>query len=148
MLKHRRTIGPDILNAALAGLEAQRSQIEQHIAEVHAMFGGRGPKRQPARDETSTPAKPARKRRKLSAVAKSNIKAAQRKRWAAVRKRRAASKAVADLKAADKRTRTAGKTGGQANRRARATDDVAVNSNDETTAAKLQSPALAESVGA
>src|SRR5690242_9226694 len=88
-----RPINPDILNAALSGLEAQRQKIDDHIAEIHRML--------PARRVgglLKTVAKPvapiagsaigrsARKKRVLSAEARKRIAAAQKKRWAAFRK--------------------------------------------------------------
>ena len=87
------SISPDILNAALVGLEAQRGKIDDQIAQIHRML--------PARrigDLLKTVAKPVapiagraigkkvRKKRVLSAEARKRIADAQQKRWAAFRK--------------------------------------------------------------
>ena len=87
------SISPDILNAALVDLEAQRAKIDDQIAQIHRML--------PARrigGLLKTVAKPvapmagsgigtkARKKRVLSQGAHKRIAAAQKKRWAAIRK--------------------------------------------------------------
>jgi hypothetical protein len=92
-MPRHRSVSPDILEAALAGLEAQEQKIDQHIAEVHRLL--------PARRIGSvlkTVAKPVapivghalgaepRKKRVLSPEARKRIADAQKKRWAAVRK--------------------------------------------------------------
>jgi len=88
-----RSVSPDILEAALAGLEAQKQKIDDQIAEVH--------RRIPARrigGVLKTVAKPVapivgtaigtrvRKKRALSPEARKRIADAQKRRWAAVRK--------------------------------------------------------------
>ena len=88
-----RSVSPDILEAALAGLEAQKQKIDNQIAEVHRML--------PARrigGVLKTVAKPvapivgsaigtkAGKKRVLSPEARKRIADAQKRRWAAVRK--------------------------------------------------------------
>lgn len=88
-----RSVSPDILIAALVGLEAQREKIDDHIAQIHRML--------PARrigGVLKTVAKPvapiagpaiargAQNKRVLSAEARNRIAAAQKKRWAAFRK--------------------------------------------------------------
>ena len=75
------------LNAALEGLELQKSRIEEQIRQVRALLGGRSPK--PA---AAAPDKPA-KRRRLSVAARKRIALAQRRRWAEYRKKVAAAKA-------------------------------------------------------
>jgi hypothetical protein len=87
------SISPEILKAALAGLEAQKQKVDDQIAEVHRML--------PARRVGSilkTIAKPvapivgtaigtkARKKHVFSPEARKRIADAQKKRWAAVRK--------------------------------------------------------------
>jgi len=67
-----------LLEAALIGLESQRTHIEEQIAAVHSMIDGR-PNKARAVSKTSKPA--VRKRRKMSAAAISRIRAAQKKRW-------------------------------------------------------------------
>ena len=69
------------LEAALVGLEAQRDKLEQQIAQVRRAIGG----------GTKTVAKPVapiagRKKRTMSAAARTRIAAAQKKRWANFRK--------------------------------------------------------------
>jgi hypothetical protein len=74
-----------ILAAALAGLEAQRSRIEEQIAEVRSLLGkGRGAAAKPAARRKA--------KRKLSATGRRRIILAQKRRWDAFRKRQAAAK--------------------------------------------------------
>ena len=83
MPKGRTVPNSDLLNAALEGLQAQKKRIDEQISQVQAMLGrrrGRPPAAAPAA------AKPARKRQ-LSAAARKNIAAAQKRRWAEYRKR-------------------------------------------------------------
>ena len=79
----------EILNAALAGLELQKSKIDAQIAHVRGLLGKRGPGRPPASAAPAAAAaagaKP--KRRTLSAAARKRIAAAQKKRWAEFRKK-------------------------------------------------------------
>ena len=86
-------LAPDILAAALAGLEVQRARIDGQIAEVRALMGRRGPGRPPAAARSVSAATPApkKKRRKLSPEGRARIIAATKKRWAAIRKQKAAS---------------------------------------------------------
>jgi hypothetical protein len=84
-------VSHDLLNAALAGLEAQRSKLEEQIAQVRTFLGtqpkrrGRPPKQKQARGgggDIPTPFK----RRKMSAAARKKMAALMKKRWAAARK--------------------------------------------------------------
>jgi hypothetical protein len=68
-------LNPELLTAALAGLEAQRQQIDSRIAEVRRMLGSRA-----AATARATPA--SSQKRVMSAAAKARIAEAQRKRWA------------------------------------------------------------------
>jgi hypothetical protein len=81
----RGAADPDLLSAALLGYEQQRSAIVDKIAELRRQLGRRG-----AANGVAIPADavrvPVRKKRTLSAVARNRIAAAQRKRWAALRK--------------------------------------------------------------
>ncbi len=72
-----------LLEAALEGFELQKKQIEERIAEVRRMLGGRraAPKPAAAPEASTQPA--ARKRRAMTAAARKRIAAAQKKRWAA-----------------------------------------------------------------
>jgi hypothetical protein len=69
----------EILQAALAGLQHQASEIQNKMAEICARIGG---------SQRSLPAEnsPPPKTRVLSAAGRRRIAAAQRKRWAAYRK--------------------------------------------------------------
>jgi hypothetical protein len=70
----------EMLEAALAGFQHRLEEIDQRMAEVKAMLGG---KAAPAADRDA--GTPGRKRRKMSAAARARIAAAQRKRWAAAK---------------------------------------------------------------
>ena len=65
-----------ILEAALAGLEAQRHRLDEQIAEVRTVLG-------PKRRATLAPAKP-----RIGAAGRKRIAEAQRKRWAVLKKAR------------------------------------------------------------
>ena len=87
----RSTAAPskDILEAALQGLEAQREKLDEHIAQVRAMMGGRPgrpPKAAAAAAKHAPETRTARKKRVLTPEARKRIAAAQKKRWAAFRK--------------------------------------------------------------
>ena len=76
---------PTLLEAALEGLEIQKTRIEEQIQQVRKMLGRRG-----AKSATTAEAAPAvRKGRKrpLSDAARKRIAAAQKKRWAEYRKK-------------------------------------------------------------
>ena len=80
-------ISREVLSAALAGLELQRTKIEEHIAQVRGMLGRRGPGRPPkeATGAVAGQVTTARRkgRRRFSAKARARMAEAQRKRWAA-----------------------------------------------------------------
>jgi hypothetical protein len=75
MPKLKRTV----LEAAIVGLEHQKTQIDIQIAELHQMLNG-GPTEMPA-----TPEAPAGKRRRFSAAARRRMALAQKERWAKIR---------------------------------------------------------------
>ena len=78
-----------LMQAALEGLEAQRSRIEEQIQQVRTMLGQKRRGRPPAASTTaneSAGSKPERKKRVLSVAARKRIAAAQKKRWANFRK--------------------------------------------------------------
>ena len=86
----------EILEAALQGLESQRERLDEQISEVRSMLGSRGPGRPPASAKKATSnagsdEKPSGRRGKrvLSPEARKRIAAAQKKRWAAFRKKQA-----------------------------------------------------------
>lgn len=76
-----------LLEAALEGLQLQRSRIDEQIAEVRRLLGQRSapPSVPGGRSHNGTPAG-ARGRRPLSAAARKRIAAAQKRRWAEYRK--------------------------------------------------------------
>jgi hypothetical protein len=71
---------PEIIAAAIAGFEAQKTQIDAKIADLRAALTG-GPA-----ETGATPAPAVHKRRKMSAAARKRIGDAQRKRWAESKK--------------------------------------------------------------
>ncbi|HYW47834.1 MAG TPA: hypothetical protein VE959_33515 [Bryobacteraceae bacterium] len=73
----------ELLQAALAGFQQRLEQIDQKMAEIKAMLGGKAAPAAPGDD--GTPAQAGRKRRKMSAAARRRIAAAQRKRRAAAK---------------------------------------------------------------
>ncbi len=88
---------PAFLEAALEGLELQKSRIEEQIREVRALLGRRGAGG--ARTAQADVAAPAPRRRRLSAAARKRIAAAQKRRWAEYRKGAAAPQAKKAAKA-------------------------------------------------
>jgi hypothetical protein len=77
MAKTLAANGPEILEAALVGLESQREKLEAQIAHVRSLLGRRTA-RGPVAEVTG--------KRELSPEARKRIAAAQKKRWAAFRK--------------------------------------------------------------
>lgn len=74
-----------LLEAALEGLELQRSRIEGQIEEVRRLLGKRKPRA--AKSDATTAADTASKKRELSPAARKRIAAAQKRRWAEYRKK-------------------------------------------------------------
>lgn len=74
-----------LLEASLAGLEARLLVVISQIESVRSMMGKRGPGR-PKAESVEAEAPKKRKKRVLSPEARAKIIAAQKKRWAAVRK--------------------------------------------------------------
>jgi hypothetical protein len=88
---------PELLAAALQGLEAQRARLDAHIAEVRRMLG--------ARPQKPAPPPAARKpKRKMSAAGRKRIAEATRKRWAEYRRRQAETAGKARGRAAVRKT--------------------------------------------
>ena len=84
MPKQTGGLSPDVLQAALHGLEARKQAIEEQIRQVRSMLGGASaaePATPSAARKIATPAAP--KKRKLSAAGRKRIAEAARKRWAA-----------------------------------------------------------------
>lgn len=76
-----------LLAAALEGLELQRARIDEQIQKVRSMLGKGGLK---MAAEAAAPVKlpvPRKQRRRLSAEGRARIAEAQKKRWAAARKK-------------------------------------------------------------
>jgi hypothetical protein len=71
----KQNLNPEILAAALEGLEAQRARLDAHIAQTRRLLGTR-PQEPAAAAETPRP------KRKMSAAARKRISIATRKRWA------------------------------------------------------------------
>ncbi len=65
----------EILNAAIEGLEAQKSRIDAQMAEIRQMLNE-------ARIKPAATPERANRKRKMSAAARKRIGDAQRKRWA------------------------------------------------------------------
>lgn len=80
-------IDPSILEAALIGLEHQKSEIEAKTAEIRRRLRGL-----PAASEAGAPRQRGAKRR-LSAAARKRIAKATKKRWAEYRAKKAAAAA-------------------------------------------------------
>jgi hypothetical protein len=94
------------LRAALIGYESEKAKIQAAITEIHVQLGHRGPGRPKATADGAGQAAPgdAPKRRTMSASARRRIAAAQRKRWAVLKKAEAAPpKAKRKLSAAGRR---------------------------------------------
>jgi hypothetical protein len=75
---------PEVLNAALQGLEAQRARLDAHIAEVKRLLGARP-------QQPSAPAEAPKLKRKMSAAGRKRIAAATKKRWAEYHRKQAAA---------------------------------------------------------
>ena len=71
-----------ILELALKGLQAERERIDQEIAGLRKMMGGRAPSASLAASEGG---QKRRKRGKMSAAQKKLISDAMKKRWAKVK---------------------------------------------------------------
>jgi len=91
MAKASATPSREILEAALQGLESQRNRLDNQIAEVRGLLGGRAgrPAKTHSTNTAGSTAQGPRKKRVLSAEARKRIAAAQKKRWAAFRKSQA-----------------------------------------------------------
>lgn len=79
------SLDPEILAAALEGLQQKAQRLDEQIAAVRILMGQ--PRRGRPKAEASSPAKP-RKRRTLSVEARKRIAEAQKKRWAEYRKQK------------------------------------------------------------
>jgi hypothetical protein len=86
-----------IIEAAIAGFEAQKHTIDAQIAELRAMLTGAP---QPAAEEAT-----AKGTRKRSAAVRKRMREAQQARWAKIRGESAPEKHATATKAAAKATR-------------------------------------------
>jgi hypothetical protein len=75
------TLTPEIIEAAIDGLEAKKQRIDVQIAELRAMLSPSGNGSAPAPEPT------VRKRRGMSAAGRKAIAEGQRKRWAVAKSR-------------------------------------------------------------
>lgn len=93
MARPRKAIADEsLLQAALEGLTLQRDRLDEQIRQVRSMLGKRGPGRPPAKTaaasvEADEAPRKRRKRKKMSAEARKRIAEAQKKRWAAFRRK-------------------------------------------------------------
>jgi len=71
---------PEIIAAAIAGFESQKTRIDAQIVELRTLLTG------DSSEPAAAPALPKQKRRKMSAAGRKAIAEAQRKRWAASKK--------------------------------------------------------------
>jgi hypothetical protein len=70
-----RQLTTEILDAALENLTSKRHEIDEQIAEIKRLLGGR-------RNGASAVSEPARPKHRISAAGRRAIAAAQRRRWA------------------------------------------------------------------
>ena len=104
-----RGLSTEVLQAALAGLEAQSHKIDEQIEAVRSMLGnapkrrGRPPKSESAVSEA--PAAAAPKKRRFSAATRARMREAQQKRWAAVKGENESPAKAAPKKAAPQKRR-------------------------------------------
>lgn len=75
----------EFLAAALAGYQCKLAEIEERMAEIRARIAAASPA------SSAKAAAPAKKKRRLSPEGRARIIAATKKRWAAVRKAKAAA---------------------------------------------------------
>jgi hypothetical protein len=93
-MPRQRSLSPDILEAALAGLEAQRQQVEEQMASVRRMLRQRGAGRLVRRAAPilkriagAATLPTSSRRRPMSTAARKRIATAQKKRWAEYRRK-------------------------------------------------------------
>jgi peptidoglycan hydrolase CwlO-like protein len=78
----KQNLTPEILAAALVGLEAQRARLDAQIGELKRMMGA-------GRREPAAATEAPKRRRKLSAAGRKRIVEATRKRWAEYHRKKA-----------------------------------------------------------
>lgn len=77
---------PEILQAALEGLKAQRTKLEAQISAIEAALGGARRGKAVSASAVKTASSAPRAKRTMSAAARKRIAEAQRERWARYRK--------------------------------------------------------------
>jgi hypothetical protein len=82
------TLSNEIINAAIYGFEEQRRKLDAQITELRGMLA------QNSGRATSSAGPKVRSKRRMSAAGRKAIADAQRKRWAAAKKKTAAPKAA------------------------------------------------------
>jgi len=75
-----QTLTPEIIGAAIEGLETRKTRIDQQISELRSMLDGGGTQATPASPSTA-----AQTKRKFSPAALKRMREAQQRRWAKVR---------------------------------------------------------------
>src|SRR4051812_45188209 len=70
---------PQIVEAAIAGFEQQKAQIQEQIEELRALLPGRH------NESVATSESPTGKRKKFSAAARRKMALAQKARWARIK---------------------------------------------------------------
>ena len=93
---------PDIVAAAIFGLEHKKHELEIQINELRQMLGGH-PKGAASTDTDA----PTRKRKKFSAAARRKMAAAQKARWAAIKGESESASKIAPKPAKRKRKMSA-----------------------------------------
>jgi hypothetical protein len=84
----------EILTAAIEGFEIQKGRIDAQIAEIRQLLeGSPAPAAVVASEKPSSVSRVSTKRRKMSKAGRAAIAAAQRKRWADLKKEPAAAAA-------------------------------------------------------
>ena len=74
-----QNLSPEIITAAIAGFEGQKERIDARIAELRNML-----------DYRHAGAEAPKRKRKISAASRRRMALAQKKRWAAIKRRSAA----------------------------------------------------------
>jgi len=74
-------LSQEIITAAIAGFEAQKERLNSKIAELHNMLHHR---------DGHAAAETLKRKRKVSAASRRRMALAQKKRWAAIKRRSAA----------------------------------------------------------
>jgi hypothetical protein len=92
----KQNLTPEILAAALQGLEAQRARLDEQITGLKRMMRA-GPQKPEAQTEAP------KRKRKMSAAGRRRIVEATKKRWAEFHRQKAEAAAMAESKKASVR---------------------------------------------